>query len=124
MPFTFSGLNFVGDVSAQAVFAPTPEYYLWSWGRNSYGNLGLGDTTNKSSPVQIGALTTWSNISAGNANSAAIKTNGTLWVWGIGNFGGLGQGNTISRSSPVQIGALTTWSNISAANNHILAIFN
>ena len=33
---------------------------LWSWGYNNLGQLGQGNTTNYSSPKQIGALTTWS----------------------------------------------------------------
>ena len=32
---------------------------LYGWGLNSNGNLGLGNTTDYSSPVQVGALTTW-----------------------------------------------------------------
>ena len=36
---------------------------LWAWGSNNLGNLGLGDRTHRSSPVQVGSLNTWSNIS-------------------------------------------------------------
>ena len=54
---------------------------VWTWGNNGYGRLGLGNAgagTNRSSPVQVGALTTWSNISGGGFGHAmAIKTNGT-----------------------------------------------
>jgi len=32
---------------------------LWTWGYNNHGQLGLGNTTNYSSPKQIGALTSW-----------------------------------------------------------------
>jgi alpha-tubulin suppressor-like RCC1 family protein len=35
---------------------------LWSWGRNSDGQLGQNNTTYFSSPVQIPG-TTWSSIS-------------------------------------------------------------
>ena len=41
---------------------PPPVYYLWSWGVNSSGQLGQGNTTHRSSPVQVGALTNWSSI--------------------------------------------------------------
>jgi alpha-tubulin suppressor-like RCC1 family protein len=32
---------------------------LWAWGANSAGQLGDGSTTKRTSPVQIGSLTTW-----------------------------------------------------------------
>jgi alpha-tubulin suppressor-like RCC1 family protein len=35
---------------------------LFSWGQNSSGQLGLGNTTFYSSPKQIGALTTWLKV--------------------------------------------------------------
>ena len=38
---------------------------LWSWGWNIYGQLGLGDITHRSSPVQVGSLTNWSSIAGG-----------------------------------------------------------
>jgi hypothetical protein len=98
---------------------------LWSWGRNeNYGQLGLGDRVNRSSPVQVGSLTTWSYVSAGGESSAAIKTDGTLWTWGANDnlqLGlDLGFGN--NRSSPVQVGTLTNWSKVAIGNFHCLAI--
>jgi alpha-tubulin suppressor-like RCC1 family protein len=89
---------------------------LYSWGWNvaefAGGVLGLNDAINRSSPVQVGALTNWSKVfSAQNSsNCFAIKTDGTLWAWGLNGAGILGQNNTVARSSPVQVGALTNWS--------------
>ena len=100
---------------------------LWSWGKNNYGTLGLGNTTNYSSPKQVGALTAWATVVAGSDHTLSIKTDGTLWSWGrnqsFGIFAGrLGDGTTTTRSSPVQIGALTTWSKVAAGSYHSLAI--
>jgi alpha-tubulin suppressor-like RCC1 family protein len=95
---------------------------LWSWGYNTNGQLGDGTTISKSSPVQVGALTTWSSIGVGGSHSVAIKTNNTIWAWGYNGYGQLGLGNTTDRSSPVQIGTLTAWANVSAVANHTLAI--
>jgi alpha-tubulin suppressor-like RCC1 family protein len=75
-----------------------------------------------SSPVQVGALTTWSQVAAGNAFSLAVKTDGTLWGWGDNGQGQLGVGNTVQYSSPVQVGALTTWANVFAGVSHTVAI--
>ena len=82
---------------------------MWSWGTGGNGQLGHNNITTLSSPVQIGALTTWSKIAGGGFHSLAIKTDGTMWSWGTGNFGRLGLDDTANRSSPVQVGALTTW---------------
>ena len=95
---------------------------LWSWGYNNNGQLGLGDVTNRSSPVQVGALTTWSKIAAGYLTSFAIKTDGTMWSWGAGSAGGLGLGNTTSYSSPKQIGALTTWATVTGSQSSAVAV--
>jgi alpha-tubulin suppressor-like RCC1 family protein len=95
---------------------------LWLWGGNGYGQLGDNTRVYKSSPIQIGALTTWSQISilASQGNMAAArKSDYTLWAWGRGNYGGvLGQNNTINRSSPTQIGSNTNWGYLSRGNNY------
>ena len=96
---------------------------LWSLGGyNGNGQLGLNDTVNRSSPVQIGALTTWYQISSANQHSIAVKTDGTLWSWGTNSYGRLGLNDTANRSSPVQVGALTTWSQIAGGSNFSCAI--
>jgi alpha-tubulin suppressor-like RCC1 family protein len=50
---------------------------LWSWGINDDGQLGLGDTADRSSPVQIGSLTTWTEVSFGNDASMGINQSTT-----------------------------------------------
>ena len=96
---------------------------LWIWGGDSNGALGQNtENINKSSPVQIGALTTWYQVAAGDSHFGAIKTDGTLWMWGANSQGNLGQNNIIARSSPVQVGSLTNWSNITCGTNHSGAI--
>jgi alpha-tubulin suppressor-like RCC1 family protein len=86
---------------------------LWSWGNNSRGSIGDNTTVNKSSPVQVGALTNWAQLSASVYTSASIKTDNTLWTWGSNSNGGLGDGTTANRSSPIQVGALTDWAQVS-----------
>jgi alpha-tubulin suppressor-like RCC1 family protein len=85
------------------------------WGNNFAGQLGQGNTIARSSPVQVGALTTWAKISAFSA-FGAITTSGTLFTWGYNANGSLGLGDVTPRSSPVQVGALTTWQDISMGN--------
>jgi alpha-tubulin suppressor-like RCC1 family protein len=95
---------------------------LWGWGRNEFGQLGLGNITYYSSPKQVGTLTNWLQASSTYASTLAIKTDGTLWSWGIGNGGALGLGNVTWYSSPKQVGSLTDWALVSAGSNFGLAI--
>jgi alpha-tubulin suppressor-like RCC1 family protein len=95
---------------------------LWAWGANTTGGLGTNNTTASFyAAVQVGSLTNWSQASAGDNFSLAVKTDGTFWSWGSNSSGQLGQGNVILRSSPVQIGALTNWVQCSAAGTGSLA---
>src|SRR3989344_376578 len=96
---------------------------LWSWGgENQYGQLGLGDRVSRSSPVQVGALTTWTSVASGKYHSLALQSNGTLWAWGHNGYGPLGLGDAVSRSSPVQVGTDTTWVQAAVLGNHSLAL--
>jgi alpha-tubulin suppressor-like RCC1 family protein len=36
---------------------------LWTWGLNTYGELGLNNQTSYSSPKQVGSATSWYAIS-------------------------------------------------------------
>jgi alpha-tubulin suppressor-like RCC1 family protein len=95
---------------------------LWTWGRNNFGQLGIGTNTDKSSPTQV-AGTTWNLISMGSYyHAAAIKTDGTLWTWGRNNWGQLGINLIGEQLSPVQVGTGTTWNQIQAASQTSFAI--
>jgi alpha-tubulin suppressor-like RCC1 family protein len=75
-------------------------------GVTASGNLGINNTITRSPPVQIGALTTWSQVAAGDSFIASpLKPTALCGVGGRITTGDLGLNNTISRSSPVQVGA-------------------
>lgn len=119
---TLTNWKFVAPSMDNGAFAIKTDGTLWSWGANTYGDLGLGDTVHRSSPVQVGSLTDWKYIQSG----LAIKTNGTLWAWGKNSVQGvLGLGDLAHRSSPTQVGGLTNWKLVSSrasANGYAAAI--
>lgn len=87
---------------------------VWAWGRNEFGQLGDGTTTDRyvATPVcQVydegaGTCTTQlagvGAIGAGEQHSVARKTNGELWAWGSNFYGQLGDG-TGWEEFPVQV---------------------
>ena len=84
---------------------------LWAWGNNDYGQLGISNTINRSSPVQVGLDSTWSTISGSDMSFCATKTDGSLWVWGY-NWANrsIGLNDQVHRSSPTQIPG-SNWNN-------------
>jgi len=104
-------------------FAIKTDGTLWAWGNAGAGRLGTGDSPalDRSSPVQVGALTDWSYVASANP-CFAIKTDGTLWAWGIGTSGNIGDNTIISKSSPIQIGSETNWYAVATAGQGPVAV--
>jgi hypothetical protein len=96
---------------------------LWSSGIGTFGRLGLGDSLNVSTFVQIGSDTNWTSIAVQTSTNFAIKSDGTFWSWGADSYGNLGQGTFSTHlSSPTQIGSLTDWSEVWAGEDHAVAM--
>ncbi|QPX48300.1 regulator of chromosome condensation [Synechococcus phage S-SRM01] len=75
---------------------------LWTWGGNSFGQLGNNTTTNSPTPITtFSGGTNWKQVSCGFYHTAAIKTDGTLWTWGFNSYGQLGNNTIINRTTPV-----------------------
>jgi len=94
---------------------------LWGVGDNTYGELGLNNRTDYSSPIQIfgGSGTDWKFLNNpeqnyGSGTIYGIKTDGTLWACGGNSYGQLVQNDRTHRSSPVQVPG-TTWNNVASA---------
>jgi alpha-tubulin suppressor-like RCC1 family protein len=98
---------------------------LWAWGRNDFGQLGDGTTTNKNSPIQIGTGSNWADVAGGHVFSLALKNDGTVWAWGRNESGQFGDGTTVNKSSPVQIGSVNiTYRKLAAGWYHSLGLRN
>jgi alpha-tubulin suppressor-like RCC1 family protein len=100
-----------GQINAGAI---KTDGTLWTWGYNTYGQVGDGTTLDRSSPATtVAGGTTWSQVSVGYNTLATIKTDGTLWTWGYNFYGQLGSGTTIDRSSPATtVAGGTTWKQV------------
>lgn len=102
---------------------------LWAWGCNDKGQLGTGDTINRSQLVQVGTSNSWTAITAGCNFSAGILAGqfkscaAVIYTWGDNSSGQLGDNTTLDRSSPVQTySSYTNWKQISAGDSHFAAI--
>lgn len=68
---------------------------VWGWGRNFYGQLGDGSTTDRKAPVRVTALSgdTIASLATGAGFSLALTDKGTVLGWGANWAGELGRGD-------------------------------
>jgi len=95
---------------------------VWTWGRNNYGQLGDGTTTQRNLPVQVSDLSDVIAIETVNNYGLAVKSDGTVWSWGRNNYGQLGDGTTTQRNSPVQVNDLTNIVSVAGDASSSLAL--
>ncbi len=95
---------------------------LYAFGYNNYGQLGLGDTTNRNRPTKL-ALSGVSLIDAGYRHSLAVLENGDVYCWGQGGPK-LGLGDRNNRNTPTRIEGLRGNNGlaIAAGFSHSLAV--
>lgn len=98
-----------------------PDKAIWCWGYNASGQLGLGDTTYRSSPAKVGSKT-WKHLDAGHSHTCAVDTSDDLWCWGRNANGQLGDGTTTRRTTPVRVSGSRKWKAITAHEDQTCAI--
>ena len=85
---------------------------VWSWGRNIYGNLGVGDTTTRHFPTRVESLINKNEIvkeiHCGAEHVLAITVQGSCYTWGHGAGGRLGRGDVYDSTVPAYVSHLST----------------
>nr|XP_013806962.1 PREDICTED: E3 ISG15--protein ligase HERC5-like [Apteryx mantelli mantelli] len=75
---------------------------VYSWGKNDFGQLGLGHTEDRDRPSYIGALQHWKTvfISCGADHTAVLSKDGLVCTFGAGEAGQLGHNSTRNERTP------------------------
>lgn len=126
-PVSVSGLSGVKVKAVAAGYNHTvalaEDGKVWTWGDNSYGQLGDGSTTNRSLPVQVPGLDSVVSVAAGFGDTLAVKADGSVVSWGYNAKGELGDGTTVTRLRPVAVsgGLNLNVSTPSAFNDDVFA---
>ncbi len=100
------GAKAIPDVQAGSDFttALKANGTVWTWGKNTYGQLGTGDTTNKNEPNQVAEITEIvKQISVEDNHTIALTENGEVYAWGYNGYGQCGNGTTSNVKTPVKV---------------------
>jgi len=97
---------------------------VWTWGRNTTGQLGNGETTDVNySPVMVSGLSSIMEITAGDNHTIALKQDRTtVWAWGSNAYGQLGDGGREMKLRPIQVEGIRNVKAISSGANHSIVI--
>jgi alpha-tubulin suppressor-like RCC1 family protein len=95
-----------------------------TFGRNSSGQLGVGDTASRLTPVQVvsGFSSVLGRVAGGRYHTTVVMGDGTVRVFGGNNNGQLGLGDTVTRLTPVQISGLTSATAVACGQLHTAVI--
>eukprot|EP00297_Palpitomonas_bilix_P004953 CAMPEP_0113876052 /NCGR_PEP_ID=MMETSP0780_2-20120614/5273_1 /TAXON_ID=652834 /ORGANISM="Palpitomonas bilix" /LENGTH=670 /DNA_ID=CAMNT_0000862089 /DNA_START=328 /DNA_END=2340 /DNA_ORIENTATION=- /assembly_acc=CAM_ASM_000599 len=80
---------------------------LYAWGRNTYGQLGLGNRQSQVRPRLVAALShvivkdvACARVPAGASHTLSVDEDGNVYAWGYNLYGQLGLGDTKMRNTP------------------------
>jgi len=131
-PVAVSGLSRVVAIAAGGAhsLALKNDGSVSAWGANDAtplgvtggGQLGLGDTTMRTTPVTVNQLSGVVGIAAGGVHSLALTGDGTVWAWGSSGFGQVGNGSTTTQLMPVALSGMTPAVALAAGIFHSLAL--
>ena len=116
-----------GNESYQSVMVLCSDGTVHACGYNGYGQLGLGDTTQRNQFVQVAVLTNIKQIVMGRERytaCAAITNAGALYTWGYNGDGQLGTGDTVSGSiATLRTGGTLSGKTISKIYGNYMSFF-
>jgi alpha-tubulin suppressor-like RCC1 family protein len=97
---------------------------VYCWGRNNYGQLGNGTTTDSTSPIAA-TITGASALTVGQRHACIIGAGGAVSCWGFNATGALGNGNTTNQPLATPVAGLPAAATaIAAGQIHTCAVLS
>jgi len=93
-----------------------------TFGRNDNGQLGVNDTTNRSTPTQVLNITSATAVACGALHTAVLLSNGTVKTVGNNGFGQLGVNDNTQRNTPVTVLNITSATAIACGKYHTVVL--
>lgn len=107
---TFAPVAVAGGYSFRSISAGehhtcgvTTANQIVCWGRNQFGQLGIGNTTLTPSPAVVAGGMSWQSVSAAETVSCGMTTGAIAYCWGDNSYGQLGNRNNTPSAVPVKV---------------------
>lgn len=99
----------------------TPDGNVWTWGRNSNGELG-DNGSERHVPARVTSLANVTAVAVGDTHTLALLSDGTVKAWGGNQNGQIGDGTTTTKTTPVLISGLANIVAVAAGQRHSMAL--
>jgi hypothetical protein len=131
IPQPVTGIGRSGEVVALSAgsgnaCALTASGEVYCWGKNTFGSLGQGDTTDRDEPVLVPLPFRAIQVDLGYDTVCAIDEVDALHCWGANAEGQAGQNDTpqaaVPSLSPLEVPSTVGWREVSTGDGHVCAI--
>jgi alpha-tubulin suppressor-like RCC1 family protein len=101
------------------------DHRVWSWGKNTYGQLGEPGADRADAAlveIPLEGARGFVQVEARANRSFALRSDGVVFAWGEGSYGQTGLGTTNDAFTPTRVGIAGTVLRLAAGERHTLAL--
>ena len=105
--------------------AVTRDHRVYCWGSNDWGQLGLGQFGNQSTPALVTLAPSdavASDVTAGGFTTCVLLSNGAAQCWGRNQYAEVGDGTRTMRNTPTPVTGIADAVDIDAGTNHVCVL--
>ena len=112
-----ASLVVVAVVNAPTAIAATTPGTPWTFGENSFGQLGSGNTTTRRTGARVEGLDGVIDLHGGREHVVALKSDGSVWTWGSNVEGQQARNTTANALVPTRVTSLG-YDNVAVETGH------
>ena len=112
-----ASLVVIAVVNAPAANSATTPGTPWTFGENSFGQLGSGNTTTRRTGAPVLGLNGVVDLHGGREHVVALKSDGSVWTWGSNVEGQQARGTTANGLVPTRVTSLG-FDNVAVETGH------